>query len=85
MTQSFIIYLAIVVLIFPTAVAAQSHPDLSGTWANVSSLPPDNLTRQVNGAVSKTSVDRGVVRLTAVPGALNRPGRPRTSRSFRKK
>jgi len=85
MTQSFIIYLAIMVLTFPATVAAQSHPDLSGTWANVSALPPDNLTKQVGGAVSKTAVDRGVVRLATVPGALESTHAPSYKPEYQEK
>ena len=58
----FIIYLAM--------AQGQAHPDLNGNWANVSALPLDNLTAVVNGSVSKTQLDRGVVRAAEVPGAL---------------
>jgi len=70
MKNYFIICLGIAVVLTPLAAMAQNHPDLNGTWANVSAVPLDNLTRQAEGAVSKTSVDRGVVRLETVPGAL---------------
>ncbi len=70
MKNHFIVGLAIAVLLIPSSAMAQNHPDLSGTWANVSAVPLDNLTRGGAGAVSKTSVDRGVVRLETIPGAL---------------
>src|SRR5262249_50217786 len=70
MKNHFIICVAIAVAVIPLSAMAQNHPDLSGTWANVSAIPQDNLTRQAAGAVSKTSADRGVVRLDTVPGAL---------------
>jgi len=70
MKNHFIICLAIAVVVIPPSAMAQNHPDLNGTWANVSAIPLDNLTRQAAGSVSKTSVDRGVVRVDTVAGAL---------------
>jgi hypothetical protein len=85
MKHSFIIYLAIAVLILPAAAVAQTHPDLNGTWANVAALPPDALTRQAGGAVSKTTLDRGVVRLDTVPGALPSTRAPSYKSEFQAK
>ena len=85
MKNHFIICLAIAVVVIPPSAMAQNHPDLNGTWANVSAIPLDNLTRQAEGAVSKTSVDRGVVRVTTVPGALDSTRTPLYKPEFQEK
>jgi hypothetical protein len=79
------IYLMIAGLVFPAVAIAQTHPDVSGTWANVSALPGDNLKKEINGSVSNTPLDRGIVRATAVAGALESTAAPSYKPEFQEK
>src|ERR1051325_6046868 len=80
-----IMCLAIAAVLIPPSALAQNHPDLNGTWANVSAIPIENLTRQAQGSVSKTVLDRGVVRLDTVPGALPSTRAPSYKLEFQEK
>jgi hypothetical protein len=72
-------------LVITYLVLAQGHPDLSGTWANVASLPLNNLARAENGAVSNTAPDRGVVRPAVVAGALESTRTPSYKPEFQER
>src|SRR5437667_10708125 len=74
-----------IILLHLMVAMLQTHPDLSGTWANTSALPPDNLKKEINGSVSSTPLDRGVVRVATVPGALDSQRTPSYKPEFQEK
>ncbi len=61
------------------SAAAQSHPDLSGTWLFSIDLPPTAIKRQVNGAVSIKGIDSSGRKPAQKPVAGALPSTPEPS------
>jgi hypothetical protein len=61
------------------SAAAQSHPDLSGTWLFSIDLPPAAIKRQVNGAVSVKGIDSSGRKPAQKPVAGALPSTPEPS------